>query len=121
MDFGLVRILEHQPAAWQQGRQRPCCWQTCQAAVADACLGLTHLRSAAWHGIQSFYDNSPFLPDEAVQSFIEQRLEQRRNLTAGLWEASSCLDFEAVGTLGRRSGVWDGSLGLPARVCHGGC
>lgn len=54
-DCGLLGILPEQPTTWQSC---PCCWKTCQAAIGDACLGITHLRSAAknMHGIAAFYD-----------------------------------------------------------------
>ena len=111
-DCGLTGVLPDQPTAWQSC---PCCWKTCQAAIADACLGITHLRSAAskMHAIEPFYNHGPFLSDQTVQDF----LTERRGLAAGLWEPPSCVDFKAVGSLGRRSGVLD-IFGMAALVCR---
>ena len=64
------------------------------------------------HSIQPFYQG-PFISDEAVQHM----LEQQRNLPADLWQHVSCVDFKAVGTLGRRAGVLD-VLGMAALVCR---
>lgn len=108
----LSPILPEQPKAWQSC---PCCWQTCQAAIGDACLGITHLRSAArnMHNIQPFHEGGPFIPDEEVQQF----LENQRSLAPDLWQPVSCVDFKAIGTLGRRAGVLD-ILGMAALVCR---
>ncbi|DBA80913.1 TPA: hypothetical protein ACH3X2_007136 [Trebouxia sp. C0005] len=110
-DCGLLGILPEQPTAWQSC---PCCWKTCQAATGDACLGVTHLRSAAknMHGIAAFYHTGPFLPDDAAQHFLPECC----NLAAGFWEPPSCVDFKAVGTSGRRAGVLD-IFGMVALLC----
>ena len=93
------------------------------------------MRSAAcnMHNIQPFHANGPFIPDEDVQHF----LENQRDLPSDLWQPVSCIDFKAVGTLGRsdlwqpvscidskavgtlgrRAGVLD-ILGMAALVCR---
>ncbi|MGH3055792.1 MAG: hypothetical protein ACRDL7_12535, partial [Gaiellaceae bacterium] len=44
-------------------RQCPCCWRTCQAAMADACMGITHLRAAGCSAdmIQPLQPQTPFV------------------------------------------------------------
>lgn len=90
-DCDLPAILPDQPDAWQSC---PRCWQTCQAAIGDACLGITHLRPAArnMHDVQPFFDKGPSIPDATVQHM----LEEQRKLPADLWQHASCVDVKAV-------------------------
>ena len=65
------------------------------------------------HDIQPFHADGPFISDDTVQRF----LEQSRGMSADLWQPVSCVDFKAIGNLGRRAGVLD-ILGMAAMVCR---
>lgn len=105
-------MFASQPAAWQQC---PCCWRTCQAAMGDACLGIVRLRAAASnsHSLQPFHSNGPFLCDDVVRNFVASR----QKINIDLLTSPACAEFQAIGSLGRRSKVFD-VMGLAAIVCR---
>ena len=75
-------------------RQCPSCFETCQAAMADACMGLTHLRAAgrAADAIQPLQQQTPFVADEE----IKELLVLRRDLDPASLERPMCSDFLAA-------------------------
>lgn len=75
-------------------RQCPACFETCQAVMADACMGLTHLRAAgrAADTIQPLQQQTPFLADEE----IKELLVDRRDIDPASLERPMCSDFLAA-------------------------
>ena len=110
-NFQLPGMFASQPAAWQRC---PCCWKTCQAVMGDACLGITRLRAAASnsHSLQPFHTNGPFISDDVVREHVADRQNIDINLLT-----PACSEFQAVGSLGRRSKCFD-IMGMAALVCR---
>lgn len=105
-------LLEVQPAAWQQCS---CCWHTCQAAIADSCLGLTHWRFAPsnMHGAQPVYDNSPFFLMRLYRNLLNSNatLQLVFGRPHHVWTSrqSACQEVTSF------SYLWDGSFVLDIR------
>lgn len=74
--------------------QCPCCWLTCQGAMADACMGITHLRAAgrAADSIQPLQQQTPFVEDCTIKDL----LVQRRDLDPASLERPTCSEFLAA-------------------------
>lgn len=74
--------------------QCPWCWRTCQAAMADACLGITHLKAAgrAADAIKPLQLQTPFVDDSRMKDL----LVQRRNLDPASLERPTCSQFVAA-------------------------
>lgn len=74
--------------------QCPCCWRTCVAAVADACLGLTQLTAAgrASDFLEPKLPYNPFIPDREVKRLLSVRKE----LDPASLERPVCADFTAA-------------------------
>jgi hypothetical protein len=75
-------------------RQCPCCWRTCQGAMADSCLGITHLRTAgsAADSIQPLQPQTPFVND----AVIKELLIERKDVDPSALERPACSDFVAT-------------------------
>ena len=65
------------------------------------------------HDIGPSYHNGPFIAD----SDVKHLLQERKNIDPSLLNQPACVDFKAVGTLGRRSTVLD-TMGTAAVVCR---
>lgn len=76
------------------GHVCPCCWRTCIAAIADACLGLTQLRSAgrASDFLQAILPYSPFIPNAEVKA----HLAERKQMDPAALERPMCSQFTAA-------------------------
>ena len=74
--------------------QCPCCYRTCQAVMADACLGITHLRAAgrAADAIHPLQLQTPFVEDSRMKAL----LVQRRDLDPASLERPICSQFVAA-------------------------
>lgn len=74
--------------------QCPCCWRTCQAVMADACLGITHLKAAgrAADAIKPLQVQTPFVEDSA----IKELLVRRRDIDPASLERPTCSEFVAA-------------------------
>ncbi len=82
--------------------------------MGDACLGITRLRAAgsSSHELRPFFTDGPFLSNALVQHHVAER----QNLDVNLL-TPACADFQAVGSLGRRSKYFD-IMGMAALVCR---
>ena len=63
--------------------------------------------------MQPLHSNGPFIPD----ADIKHLLEERKRIDSSLLNQPSCVDFKAIGSLGRRSTVLD-NMGMAAIVCR---
>lgn len=92
----------------------PACWRHCVAANADACLGLTRL----WHAAKSSRSRAPVYGAEeslwVADSDIKALIELRRGITL---PTTSCSEFKAAASLGRRSKIYE-ELGVAAATCR---
>ena len=72
----------------------PACWRECTVASADACLGLTQLRSAgtASDFLQPSLPHSPFIPDDKVK----ERLAIRKSLDTSALDRPGSSEFTAA-------------------------
>jgi hypothetical protein len=98
----------------------PCCYRTCTAACADACLGLGRFAKCAQgqEGLESFGAHSVFVPDRAVALAQDQR---KVRIMSGVRDEplQQCSAFTAATTAAKKSNVYD-ITGVAAFVCRHG-
>jgi hypothetical protein len=98
----------------------PCCYRTCTAACADACVGLRCFAKSATQqsNLKPFTDYSVFVPRPVMDQALAQRSCQQQQLKEEEQDGK-CSAFKAATEVVRKSAHCD-VTGVSAFICRHG-